>query len=470
MSERVVIDNSDPTATRAVNSLSGLARCVFWLDDTTSFPARRLRMDGGQNAERVYLTGGGYAGASLFLDFQDNEGYVQGTGYGTAASFLTTTRASDAYAPDAAGVYSLFSSNVPRITDLGLLVEEARTNSIRNNSMQGAVAGTPGTQPTNWEASFLVAGGTSTRTISLATVQGIDFIFAALGGTPAAATYATGFDATTQIAASTGQVWTGSVFVQKTAGDFTGFSAYTIVLREYDSGGSFLRQTTTDISGVGSAVARYTVSATLGVSTAYVQLAVRYTATGAAIGLTIGFGWPQLELGSFATSPIRTTSAAATRAADAVLLSSLAGIDMSVPGTMYAEFSNLAAPSAQGVVFRFRADSSNAIDISRSSGNKLRFVVLSGGVNQAVLDSAASVVPGTTYKVAAAWAANDFAMATSIEPGVVTDASGALPVGAVTSVGIGWNNVNGGYLNGTVPRVAYFPTRLANAQLQALTA
>lgn len=33
---------------------------------------------------------------------------------------------------------------------LGLLVEPQRTNSIRNNSMQGAVAGTPGTPPTNW--------------------------------------------------------------------------------------------------------------------------------------------------------------------------------------------------------------------------------------------------------------------------------------------------------------------------------
>jgi hypothetical protein len=185
--------------------------------------------------------------------------------------------------------------------------------------MQGASA--PSTQPTNWEANFLLAGGTSARTISLPTVQGIDFIFAALSGTPSASTFSTGFDAITQIAASAGQVWTGSVFAQKTAGDFTGFSAYTLALREYDSGGAFLRQTTVDLTGLGSSVTRYTVSATLGASTAYVQLAVRYTATGAAIGLTIGFGWPQLELGAFVTSPIRTASAAATMSRHPLIIS-----------------------------------------------------------------------------------------------------------------------------------------------------
>jgi hypothetical protein len=66
------------------------------------------------------------------------------------ASLLTTTRASLAWSDDSIGVWRQFANNIPRITDKGLLVEEARTNGIRNNSMQGAVVGTPGTPPTNW--------------------------------------------------------------------------------------------------------------------------------------------------------------------------------------------------------------------------------------------------------------------------------------------------------------------------------
>lgn len=404
-------------------------------------------------------------GASLYFDFTAGQGY-SGSFVG-ASELLTTTRASGAYAPNAAGVYSLFSSNQPRITDLGLLVEESRTNSIRNNSMQGAVAGTPGTLPTNWEASFLVAGGTSTRTISLATVQGIDFIFAALGGTPAAATYATGFDATTQIAASTGQVWTGSVFVQKTAGDFTGFSAYTIVLREYDSGGSFLRQTTTDISGVGSAVARYTVSATLGVSTAYVQLAVRYTATGAAIGLTIGFGWPQLELGAFATSPIRTTSAAATRAADAISMA--LPVASPTEGTLFTQGSiPFAAAAGAQMAFASLSDGTANERIPSAyqvTGNIYLSAVVDGGVAQSSITFAAPSM-GTRIKLAHAFKANDFRAAMNGSLGT-PDVGGTMP--NVTTLYLGARSPGASYLNGWLERVALFPTANANAQLTAIT-
>jgi hypothetical protein len=74
---------------------------------------------------------------------------------------------------EAAGWWS-FASNLPRITNQGLLVEEARTNSIRNNSMQGAVAGTPGTLPTNWSESR--AAGLTQTVVGTGTQNGIDYI------------------------------------------------------------------------------------------------------------------------------------------------------------------------------------------------------------------------------------------------------------------------------------------------------
>jgi len=56
----------------------------------------------------------------------------------------------------------------------------------------------------------------------------------------------------------------------------------------------------------------------------------------------------------------------------------------------------------------------------------------------------------------------------SIESGVLTDGSGAVPSGTIVA-GIGSSN-GGGFLNGYLRRLVYFPTRITDAQLQALVA
>src|ERR1044072_2556096 len=85
--------------------------------------------------------------ATIDMDF------ARGRYFGKTLSDLTFTRALAAYAEDAGGVYTQFGSGAPRITNKGFLIEEARTNSIRNNSAQGAtigVVGSGGALPTNW--------------------------------------------------------------------------------------------------------------------------------------------------------------------------------------------------------------------------------------------------------------------------------------------------------------------------------
>lgn len=68
-------------------------------------------------------------GATMGSDFLNNRGY-NSTTTGTAASFLTTSRGSPGYAENNAGLYTQFSSNTPRITEKGLLVEDGCTNIV----------------------------------------------------------------------------------------------------------------------------------------------------------------------------------------------------------------------------------------------------------------------------------------------------------------------------------------------------
>lgn len=92
-----------------------------------------MRLGGGAAAPGSVLSG-----AAVDCDWQ-HQIY-----FGANGCQLTITRASPStsYAPDSLGNYIAFPANTPRITDLGLLIEEARSNGIRNNSCTGAVAGT----------------------------------------------------------------------------------------------------------------------------------------------------------------------------------------------------------------------------------------------------------------------------------------------------------------------------------------
>ena len=79
---------------------------------------------------------------------------------------------------------------------------------------------------------------------------------------------------------------------------------------------------------------------------------------------------------------------------------------------------------------------------------------------------AGTVATGISYKFAGAYAVNDFAA--SISGGAaVTDTSGALPT--VNRMMLG-NSAAGNYLNGTIARIAYYNRRLADSELQGITA
>ncbi|HEY6022135.1 MAG TPA: hypothetical protein VIY48_20380 [Candidatus Paceibacterota bacterium] len=72
--------------------------------------------------------------ATVDIDFTTSQVFG-----GTLTNLCQCSRASSGMAQNADGSWVSFANNVPRITTNGLLVEEARTNSIRNNTMVGAI-------------------------------------------------------------------------------------------------------------------------------------------------------------------------------------------------------------------------------------------------------------------------------------------------------------------------------------------
>jgi hypothetical protein len=171
----------------------------------------------------------------------------------------------------------------------------------------------------------------------------------------------------------------------------------------------------------------------------------------------------QVELGAFPTSYIATISASVTRNADAA---SMTGTNFSSwynagEGTLYAEINPKALAASSGAVINDNT-TSNRIRVATASTSDQTLITTSGTA-QATLDAGTPVID-TSMKLASAYKVNDFAL--SLNGGTVaTDTAGTVPV--VTQLQIGAETTTIGTL--TIRKLAYYPLRVTDAQLQALT-
>lgn len=397
--------------------------------------------------------------------------FAAGQYVGATPSSLTVTRASTGYAEDTSGNWTSFSSNQPRITNKGLLVEESRTNSIRNNSMQGATAGvlgSGGTLPTNWSHTGGVTAGLTCTIIGTGTENGVEYVDIRYNGTTSSTVFVPFFESSATNAASSGQVWTASAFVKLVSGSLTNVTSF--VLDALSIGGS----TTGSLTFTpGSTLTRVSAACTMGAGTTNVRPQISVTVTNAAaVDFTIRFGWPQLELGASATSPIRTTTAAVARAADAV---SLAGGNFTSwftggsSGAMYAEvIPDLS--QTNGFPGYFAVDdgtTNNFLQIlMNNAGNNSSYEGTSGGVAQFGLGG--TVLSAANNKFALAYATNDAAASTN-GSAVSTDVSVTVPTG-LTTARLGSLRAGSNIAAAYIRRVRYWPTRIANINLQGITA
>jgi hypothetical protein len=174
----------------------------------------------------------------------------------------------------------------------------------------------------------------------------------------------------------------------------------------------------------------------------------------------------QLELGAFATSPILTTGAAATRLAD---VASITGTNFSsfwnqTEGTIVLGFRPPSTAIDSAPVTANGGTDANRIGFDTTPTSFGRLVVDSSSVSQ-VLIGTSGVSQGALNKFAGTYKVNDFAISKA-GAAPSTDTSGTVPT--VDRLQIG-SRVGAVYLNGHIQSLAYYNKRLPNQTIQSLT-
>jgi hypothetical protein len=401
------------------------------------------------------------------------------------ADLITFTRSTTATFVGSNGLIQSAAINAPRfdfspvtLAPLGFLIEEQRVNlalyseqfdnavyiKVRSSITANATTSPDGTAT----ADKLVEDTTATST-HLIQLQG-GFSSFVSGTTYVISGYA-----------KVGERTSASISMGTDAGVFAGQSA------NFDfSTGAISAQSgvaTFAMTNAGNGWYRWSIAATAAASGAG---AIRFSLIGP-LGSTTYTGngtsglflWGnQIEAGAFPTSYIPTVASTVTRAAD---VASITGADFSPwynqsEGTIIAQFVALTTGvnSTGGNSFLYVYDidsaaaptSSHVLVLSAAYGPGWDTNTSILGVLQSDINAAMSLGNTSVRKIAYAYRTNDFA-ASANGGAALTDTSGNLPTN--NRMSIGSQNVGGSLFTGYMQRITYYPTRLTDAQLQALT-
>ena len=351
------------------------------------------------------------------------------------SDLITFTRASSATRVNSSGLVETVASDQPRfdydpvtLQPKGLLIEEQRTNLLTYSEQfdnAGWAKGSGATVSANTNAApdgtttadTLISGGDSSVFQAPTLVNGATYVFSVwlkAGTRSSISLYCTANSGIPNVSCSLTSSW------QRFSLTFTANQAGSVLI---GGGGSFTS------------------------------------------GTVIAWG-AQLEAGAFPTSYIPTTTAAATRAAD---IATITGSNFSSwyrqdEGTLLGEVISSDGTVCFGVGNTF----SDTMYATRGTANNISF--RSGGADQAVLSTPFNAASGYANKVVFAYRVNDFAAVSN--GGVAsTDTSGAVSSNMVRlSLGSSaWDTSGGNSINGHLRRITYYPRRLTDAELQALT-
>jgi len=244
---------------------------------------------------------------------------------------------------------------------------------------------------------------------------------------------------------------TGAV-VQNAAAFGTGWTAGTITIANV--GGGWYRVVLTATSDTLTSL-QIQVSLNNGTTSVY---------TGDGVSGAFLYG-AQVEAGAFATSYIPTVAATVTRSAD---IATMSGTNFSSwynqsEGTIFASVDTVAPTGSPVLSFQDGAGAAT----NRQQMNI--YSSFSATVVSNVTQSNIGTNTNTSPKLVYAYKANDFA-ACANGAAVATDTSGTVPTTLAYATLGKWDFGSAASLNGHLRAITYYPQRLPNATLQALTA
>lgn len=398
-----------------------------------------------------------------YWDFTANRALFNGVDVGavTATPNWNFSRASSGYAQTLAGALVSFGSGVPRITDKGMLVEDARTNLLLQSQTLSIAPWAPFQSSVTADATAAPDGTTTADKLVEDT-------------TPASTHFHR------QSVTLTASVQTFSIYAKAAERSQTSIFVPTAAFADVT-----FRTASFTLTGAGTVFALGGAGATASIealANGWYRCVLNVPAT-LAVAATIQYGmlvadnptytgdgtsglflWgAQVEAATTHSSYITTTAASVTRAADVLTVSSPG---VAYPLTMYAEL-QLPTVNTTGAT-QLTLDDTTANNRSYlliTSGALVGVDVASGGVAQAAIAIAGAISANTTYKNAARISTNSVQMSRGATLG--TEDTVVTAPATATSLRIG--SRAGSFLGGYLLRAAIFNSALNDAALQRAT-
>ncbi|GLI25656.1 hypothetical protein XFLAVUS301_53300 [Xanthobacter flavus] len=443
-------------------------------------------------------------GATLDMDFANNRYMVSLTApvtYTSLTQFIaaisgTFARSSSGTYFDASGTLRNAPANTPRLDydpsttePKGILIEEARTNVVRNSGMIGAGSGVSATLPNNW---FLDVGSVPFNYSIYGTgvEQGIPFLDIRFWGTSSGGTFALNYE---QASTGTGSIWTGTHFVRVIGGSLNNLTLQTGLYFYIPSETAVLSVAAFIASDSALAVQRSSVTATAPSGTTAVRPRLRFSAASGAFDVTLRIGGPQLEQGAFPTSYIPTSGSTVTRQADVFTLPTSTGWYNGNAGTLAVEaitpasyynglggvsrwlgFASIDDGTVSNTVHLFFSDSSNSQQVmaSEAFASGVSYYSSYYSTSQGMPSQYPNGYPTDTYpsssltKGAVTYSAGSTRSAYN---GLSFAAGGGFTLPTATMLRVGARRGGSGILNSSVRRVWYMPTRQPDESLPDYT-
>jgi hypothetical protein len=232
-------------------------------------------------------------------------------------------RASEEWAIDAAGDYSIYPSGAPAINSRGWQLLEGRALGTAYNTMAGAAAGSPGSLPTGWSQALT---GLTREVVAVGTENGLPYVDVRCFGTATGTSFNFGFGPSGASAYSTadtvvGKTWSCGLFVKLIAG--VAPASMRTVITEYSAAGSGLvgdSPGTFTPAGVATPLSSARQGGAVTLSNAScARISMQLYASpvvGNSYDFTLRIGPPWYEFGSFLTTPVSQSGPAVTRSAD----------------------------------------------------------------------------------------------------------------------------------------------------------